>query len=215
MVIISSQSFFYGFPSGVGQWRSMAAGNCLLIVSHPAWGSGGAWRQETVCEKFPVRHGALVEHSDRKLFADSFPSGVGHWWSIATGNCSRIVSCPTWDHWWSMAAGNYWRIVSHSAWGSGGAWRQETGCGRFPVWHGAVVEHSDRKLFADSFLSDLGPLEKHGGRKLLAKGFPFSVGRLRIISIGNPFYSFLKVLNFSAILVYNKNIDTVWKGGPL
>lgn len=146
MVIIFSQSFFYGFPSGVGQWRSMMIGSCLRKVSCAAWGSSGTWRQETTRPEISRLRFAALEMTGRR---------------------------------------------------------------------GAVAEHSGRKLFADSFLSDLGPLVEHGDRKLLADSFPSGVGRLRIISIGNPFSSLLKVLNFSAILVYNEGIDTVWKGGPL
>ncbi len=161
MVIISSQSFFYGFPSGVGQWWSMAAGNYWRIVSCASWGSGGAWRQETIGEKFPVRHGTLAEHSGRKLVAKGFLSGMKQWRSIVTGNCLRIVSCPTWDHWWSMAAGNYWRIVSHPAWGSGGTWRQET----------TRPEISRLRFAALEMTGQRGAVAEHDGRKLVATGF--------------------------------------------
>nr|WP_302707957.1 hypothetical protein [uncultured Dialister sp.] len=39
-----------------------------------------------VCEKFPVRHVAGVEHTDRKLVVKGFLSGMRQKCSIAAGN---------------------------------------------------------------------------------------------------------------------------------
>ena len=36
-------------------------------------------------------------HSDRKLFADGFLSGMGQWYIIATGNYLRMVFYSAWD----------------------------------------------------------------------------------------------------------------------
>ena len=36
-------------------------------------------------------------HSDGKLFANSFPSGMGRLHIIVTGNYSRMVSYSTWE----------------------------------------------------------------------------------------------------------------------
>ncbi len=52
-------------------------GNCLRKVSYSAWGKGYAYRQETVCERFPTRHGKRDMHTDRKLLAKGFLLGVG------------------------------------------------------------------------------------------------------------------------------------------
>ena len=49
----------------------------LRIVSCSAWDSGDSSRQETVCEWFLIRHGAIAYHSDRKLLAYGFLFGVG------------------------------------------------------------------------------------------------------------------------------------------
>ena len=57
----------------------------------------GEWHsygQETACEKFPAWRGEDDIHSDGKLLAKSFLSGVGKMMFIAMGNCLRKVSCP-------------------------------------------------------------------------------------------------------------------------
>jgi hypothetical protein len=36
----------------------------------------------------------MVFLTDRKLFADSFLSGLTQWYSLPTGNCLRRVSYP-------------------------------------------------------------------------------------------------------------------------
>ena len=66
-------------------------------VSYPAWDDDKSSWQETVCEWFPIRRGTKVIHSDRKLFAYSFLSGMGRLRIIATGNYSRMVSYSTWE----------------------------------------------------------------------------------------------------------------------
>ena len=52
-------------------------GNCLRKVSYSAWGKRYAYRQETVCERFPTRHGERGMHTDRKLLAKGFLLGAG------------------------------------------------------------------------------------------------------------------------------------------
>ena len=44
------------------------AGNCLLRVSYSTWHYCVSCRQETICERFPTRHGTTVFHRGRKLF---------------------------------------------------------------------------------------------------------------------------------------------------
>ena len=95
-------------------------------------------QQETLREWFPVRHGAAVSHRNRKLFANGFPSGMTPLCFIAAGNFSPIVSCPTWLHYVS--------------------YRQETFREWFPIRHGSIAFHTDRKLFANGFLSGMAPL---------------------------------------------------------
>ena len=47
-----------------------------------------------IVERFPVRREADAFHSGRKLFVDSFLSGMKPMSFIAAGNCLRIVSYP-------------------------------------------------------------------------------------------------------------------------
>jgi len=115
--------------------RFISAGNCLRMVSYPAWDGCVSYRQETGCEGFPTRHGTDVFHISRKLFAYGFLSDMAPMCFISVGNYLRMVSCPIWHC-----------CVSY---------RQETICVWFPVRHGTDVFHTGRKLFAQGFLSGL------------------------------------------------------------
>ena len=88
-------------------------------------------------KRFPLRRGAMAYQSVRKLWAKSFLFGVGPWRIMATGNYEQKVSSPTWGH--------------------GVSKRQETMGKKFPLRRGAVAYHGNRKLWAKSFLSDVGP----------------------------------------------------------
>ena len=87
--------------------------------------------------EFPVRHGTAAFHTGSKLFAYSFPFGLAPWCFLPTGNCSPIVSCPTWLH-----------SVSY---------RQETVREGFPIQLGSMVLLAHRKLFAKGFPFGLTP----------------------------------------------------------
>ena len=130
--------FAKGFLFSLGQMCFISVGNCLRMVSCPIWHCCVSYRQETICEGFPTRHGADVLHIGRKLFAYGFLFGLGQMCFIPTGNYLRMVSCPIWHC-----------CVSY---------RQETVCVWFPVRFGTAVFHTDRKLFAYGFLSDLALL---------------------------------------------------------
>ena len=134
----SRKLFAYGFLSGLAPMCFISAGNCLRMVSYSTWHQCVSYRQETVCEGFPIRHGTDVFHISRKLFAYGFLSGLGQMRFIPTGNYSRMVSCPAWDG-----------CVSY---------RQETICVWFPIRLGADVLHTDRQLFAYGFLFSLGQM---------------------------------------------------------
>ena len=56
-----------------------------------------------------------------------------------------------------MATGNYEQKVSSPAWGHGVSKRQETMGKKFPPQRGAMAYQSVRKLWAKSFLPDVGP----------------------------------------------------------
>ena len=129
--------FAYSFLSALAPWRFLPAGNCSRRVSHSAWLYGVACPQETVGERFPVRLDSTVFLTDRKLFAYSFLSDLTPWFSLPTGNCSRMVSCPAWLH--------------------GVACPQETVREGFPIRLGSMAFLTHRKLFAKGFLSDLAP----------------------------------------------------------
>ena len=131
-----------GFLSGVGRRGFMPTGNCLRKVSYSAWGVWYTWRQETIRERFPTRHGESGIHSDRKLFAKGFLYGVGRIAFIAVGNFtlgdfSTPLRCARNDRGGMrrmlfIATGNCMRRVS------------------YPTWDDGI--HSDRKLFAKGFL---------------------------------------------------------------
>ena len=80
-------------------------GKLVEKVSYSTWDKGDSSRQETIREWVPIRRGAMVYHSgrklfavvsystwemgihsDRKLFAYSFLSGMGRLRIIVTGN---------------------------------------------------------------------------------------------------------------------------------
>ena len=113
-------------------------GNYSRMVSYSAWDRCVSYRQETICVWFPVRLGASVFHTDRKLFAKGFLSDLALLCFIPTGNYSRMVSYSTWHC-----------CVSY---------RQETIRVWFPVRLGTDVFHTGRKLFAYGFLSDMAPM---------------------------------------------------------
>ena len=87
--------FAYGFLFGLGQMCFISAGNYLRMVSCPTWHRCVSYRQETICEGFPVRHGTDVFHISRKLFAYGFLSGLALLCFIPIGNYLRMVSYPT------------------------------------------------------------------------------------------------------------------------
>ena len=87
--------------------------------------------------EFPIRLGSMLFLAHRKLFAYSFLSDLAPWRFLPTGNCSPIVSCPTWLH-----------SVSY---------RQETVREGFPIQLGSMVLLAHRKLLAKGFLSGLAP----------------------------------------------------------
>ena len=130
--------FAYGFLSDLALLCFIPTGNYLRMVSCPTWHRCVSYRQETICEGFPVRHGTDVFHISRKLFAYGFLSGL-----------ALLCFIPI---------GNYLRMVSYSAWDGCVSYRQETVCKGFPVRFGTAVFHTDRKLFAYGFLSDMAPM---------------------------------------------------------
>jgi len=69
---------------------------CVYKVSCPAWGNWEPTQQETMGKQFPIRHEAMVHHLNRKRLVKGFPSDMGLWCIISTGNDWRTVSCPAW-----------------------------------------------------------------------------------------------------------------------
>ena len=206
--------FAKGFLLDVTLWLSLPTGNCLRKVSYPAWHHGCPYRQETIRERFPIRHDTMAVLTDRKLFAKGFPSGMTLWLSLPTGNCLRKVSYPAWHHsypyrqetvcerfpirlgtiailtdrklfakgfpsdmtpWLFLPTGNCLRKVSHPAWHYGYSYRQETICVKFPIRSDTMAIPTDRKLFAKGFLSGLAPWLSLPTGNFLRKGFRESV----------------------------------------
>ena len=162
------------FLSGMGLMRIISTRNYWRTVSCSACEQWEPPQQETICEKFPVRHGANTNHLNRKRLAKSFLSGMRLWCIISIGNYWRTVSCPTWGLWCINSTGNDLRKVSCPAWGNwihlnrklladrflsgmglmriistGNYWRKVS-C---PAWENWI--HLNRKLFADRFLSGM------------------------------------------------------------
>ena len=173
-----------GFLSGMAPLCFIAAGTLSRIVSCPTCLHCVSYRQETFREWFPIRHGSIAFHTDRKLFANGFLSGMAPLRFISTGNFSPIVSCPTWLHCVSSRQETFRvqfpirhdAIVFHrgrklfdrrfldsarndrTAWLHCVSYRQETFRKWFPLRHGAIAFHTNRKLFANGFQSGMTPL---------------------------------------------------------
>ena len=64
--------FAKGFLFGLAPWCFLHTGNCSPIVSYSAWLHGVSYRQETVCEGFPIQLGSMVFLTHRKLFVGRF-----------------------------------------------------------------------------------------------------------------------------------------------
>ena len=82
--------FAYGFLLDMASMCFIPTGNYSRIVSYPAWHHGISYRQETVCEGFPTRHGTDVFHISRKLFAYGFLSDMAPMCFMPTGNCPTV-----------------------------------------------------------------------------------------------------------------------------
>ncbi len=122
------QSFFVRikFPVRHGEMGANSTGNYGRKVSCPAWDYGASTQQETIGERFPVRHGAMVHQLNRKRLADSFLSGMRLWCINSTGNYWRTVSCSACEQWEPP--------------------QQETICEKFPVRRVSNGSHHNRKL---------------------------------------------------------------------
>nr|WP_302706906.1 hypothetical protein [uncultured Dialister sp.] len=73
---LNRKRFVKSFLSGMRLWCIISTGNDWRKVSRPAWGYGVLSQQETIGEKFPVRHGANANHLNKKLLANSFLFGM-------------------------------------------------------------------------------------------------------------------------------------------
>ncbi len=130
--------FAYGFLLDMAPMCFISVGNYSRMVSYPAWHCCVSYRQETIRVWFPTRHGTDVFHISRKLFAYGFLLDMASMYFMTTGNCLRMVS--------------------YSAWHCCVSYRQETIRVWFPIRLGTDVFHTDRKLFAYGFLSDMAPM---------------------------------------------------------
>ena len=173
MVFLTDRKLFaYGFLSDLIPWCFIPIGNYSRMVSCPAWLHGFPYRQETFCLWFPVRLDSMVFHTDRKLFAYGFLSGLAPLCFLPAGNCSRrrfLDSARNDKRAWLHSVSYRQETIREgdfstplcSARNDSRAWlhcvsyRQETVREGFPIRLGSMVFFTDRKLFAYGFLFGL------------------------------------------------------------
>ena len=107
-----------------------------------------SYGQETGCKKFPVRLGSTAFLTDRKLFPNSFLSGLVPLCFISIGNYLRMVSYPVWFHCVSYRQETFRPEIS----------RLRFAPLEMTERRGTTVFLADRKLVAYSFLSGVAPL---------------------------------------------------------
>ncbi len=78
--------FAKGFLFNMALLCFLPAGNYLRMVSCSSWHHCVSYRQETICEWFPVRRYAIVFLTGRKLFAKGFLLDMALLCFIAAGN---------------------------------------------------------------------------------------------------------------------------------
>ena len=174
-----------GFPFDLAPWRFLPTGNYSRRVSCPTWLHGFPYRQETFCLWFPVRLDSMVFHTDRKLFAYGFLSGLAPWYSLPTGNCSPIVSCPPWLHGVSypqetVREGFPVRLGSMAF-----LTPQETVREGFPIRLDSMLFLTPQETVREGFPIRLGSMAFLAHRKLFAKGFLFSLAPWCSLPTGN------------------------------
>jgi len=90
--------FAKGFLLGMALLCFLPTGNCLRRVSCSTWHYCISYRQETICEGFPIRLDAIVFQCGRKLSADSFLLDMALLCFLPAGNYLRMVSYSTWHY---------------------------------------------------------------------------------------------------------------------
>ena len=143
----------------------LPTGNCLRRVSYSTWHYCASLQQETVRERFPIRHSNTVFHCDRKLFAKGFLFDLAPPCFLPTGNyspgdfsTSLEMTWEAWQYCVSCRQETVCERVSCSTWYYCVSCRQETICEGVPVRHDTTVFHRDKKLFAKGFLLDMALL---------------------------------------------------------
>ena len=107
--------FANGFLFGLTPLCFNATGNYLRIVSYSTWHYCVSYRQETICEWFPIRHSNTVFHRDKKLFAHGFLFDMALLCILPTGNYSPgdfSTPLPTLEMTGGMAAMGFSTTVS-------------------------------------------------------------------------------------------------------
>jgi len=154
-----------GFRIDMAPLCFLSTGNCSRRVSCSSWHHCVSCRQETICERFPVRHDTTVFLAGRKLFADRFLLDMALLCFLSAGNYLRRVSYLAWHHCVSyrqetFSPGDFSTPLEMTweAWQHCVSCQQETVRERFPIRLDAIVFQCDRKLFAKGFLFGLTPL---------------------------------------------------------
>jgi len=101
--------FAKGFLSDLALLCFISVRNYLRMVSYSAWDGCVSYRQETIRVWFPIRLGTAAFHTDRKLSAYGFLSGLALLRFIPTGNYPRMVSYPAWHCCVSYRQETSWR----------------------------------------------------------------------------------------------------------
>ena len=177
--------FANGFLSDMVPLRFIPTGNFSHIVFCPAWLHCVSSRQETFCEWFPIRHGSIAFHLNRKPFANGFLSGMAPLRFITAGNFFAYSFLSGMAPLRFIPAGNFSRMVSCPAWHHCVSSRQETLREWFPIRHGSIAFHLNRKLLANSFPSGMTPLCFIAAGNFFANGFLSGMAPLCFISAGN------------------------------
>ena len=151
--------------------------------------------------------------TDKKLFANGFLSDMIPLCFMPAGNCSRIVSCPTWLHCVSHRQETFRQEISRlrfaplemtgAAGRHGASYRRETVREWFPTRHDAFVFHAGRKLFAHSFLSDLTPGCFLPTGNCLPGDFSTPLRSARNDRSGGAPWRFLPTRNYSRMVSYS------------
>ena len=181
---LNRKRFVKSFLSGMRLWCIISTGNYWRKVSCPACEQCASSQQETIGEKFPVRHEAMVHHLNRKRLAKSFLSGMGA--MVHHLNRKRFAKgflCGMGEL-GVTSTGNYWRTVSCPACEQCVSTQQETMGKQFPVRHGEIGFIATGNYWRIVSCPACEQWES-SQQETICRPFPVRHGAMFAISIGN------------------------------